>query len=360
MSGNAVERLEPVAHDYAQHLLGRRFAELVLALHRERFGSPTGVAQGVSLDPPPARHALDAAPLDRLAGWTSLAISELAAEDNRRMGRDPLRPSDWRVVRYALTSARTLRQAIAHCADCFEAIDGRCGYMALEARFASAEIVFDARRPERDLAGCLIDLTGLAQMHALFAWLIGRPLPILRARLNQDRATFAALELPALPFPLDLDAGRTGFEIEGAYLDFPVIRSADEIDDKGPGNFLFGAGAPDNGPQSAPDRVREQVLRSLANTSRVPPLGELIEALGCSVATARRRLAAGGTTYRDIVDSCRRELALDLLRRTPESIEVIAVRLDYCDSNAFRRAFRSWTGISPTAYRRNPGPQPTP
>ena len=64
------------------------------------------------------------------------------------------------------------------------------------------------------------------------------------------------------------------------------------------------------------------------------------------------RLTDEGASYREIKDSCRRELGLDLLRRSSLPIEEIAVRLDFCDSDAFRRAFHDWLGMPPTRYRR--------
>jgi AraC-like DNA-binding protein len=98
-------------------------------------------------------------------------------------------------------------------------------------------------------------------------------------------------------------------------------------------------------------RVRSIAMAALRNAGRLPAFGEIVTSLGGSEATLRRQLAREGTSYRQVRESCRRELALHLLRRTGMSIEEIAGRLDYCDSDAFRQAFRTWTGDSPTAYR---------
>jgi AraC-like DNA-binding protein len=289
-------------------------------------------------------------PVTELARLSGRAINHLAADDSRRCGRTPLRPSDWRVIRYSLLSARTLREAIAHCIDCFEAIDWRCGRMSLRSRGEMTGVELDPRRPARSLAGCLIDLSGIASIHALLAWLIGQPLPLRRVAMNQDSATFSALDLPQLPFPLALDQQWTGFEFASAYLDYPVVRTAEEFDARPPGGFLFdtgGAGARG----TAADEVRRIALGSLRNARRLPAFDDLVATVGGSAATLRRRLAREGTSYREIKDSCRRELGLDLLRRSNLPIEEIAERLDFCDSDAFRRAFREWLGMPPSRYR---------
>ena len=96
-------------------------------------------------------------------------------------------------------------------------------------------------------------------------------------------------------------------------------------------------------------------MAALKSDRRLPAFGEIVTTLGGSEATLRRQLAREGTSYRQVRESCRRELALHLLRRTDMSIEDIAGRLDYCDSDAFRQAFRSWTGHSPTSHRQGSG-----
>jgi AraC-like DNA-binding protein len=45
-------------------------------------------------------------------------------------------------------------------------------------------------------------------------------------------------------------------------------------------------------------------------------------------------------------------MAIDMLTNSRLSIEDIAGRLDLCDSDALRRAFRAWTGMAPTEFRR--------
>ncbi|WP_380879356.1 helix-turn-helix domain-containing protein [Sphingomonas sp. DBB INV C78] len=267
-------------------------------------------------------------------------------------GREPLRPPDWQVILYCLLAGRTLRDAILHAAQAFEAIDGRCGKMALFEKGAVAEVRIDSLRPAPTRVGCVVDLHGLASIHGLIEWLIGSALPLRSIHLGYTGALCAPLDPGFLPYPLVIDAPWTGFRLASTWLDYPVVRSLGELSDRPPRSFLFGMDA-----QAAnlplPDRVRRFAIETLRSRARLPSFAEVAAHLGASEPTLRRHLAHRGASYRLIKASCRRELGLELLRQPHLSIEDISARLDFCDADAFREAFREWFGKPPGAYRRD-------
>jgi AraC-like DNA-binding protein len=67
--------------------------------------------------------------------------------------------------------------------------------------------------------------------------------------------------------------------------------------------------------------------------------------------TLSRRLKDHGTTYREIVGKLRYEVAKQLLLDTNMSLIKISTTLDYNDASVFTRAFRRWSGITPSAWR---------
>jgi AraC-like DNA-binding protein len=81
-------------------------------------------------------------------------------------------------------------------------------------------------------------------------------------------------------------------------------------------------------------------------------LKEVASGLHLSTRTLKRRLAAQGLTYSDVLEEQRRERALLLLRSPKLSLDEVAEQLGYSDTSNFRRAFRRWTGVSPGTYRR--------
>lgn len=67
--------------------------------------------------------------------------------------------------------------------------------------------------------------------------------------------------------------------------------------------------------------------------------------------TLNRRLEVRGITFRGLVDEVRYEIARQLLENTGMPVVQIAATLDYSDASAFTRAFRRWSGTTPTAWR---------
>lgn len=294
-----------------------------------------------------AVEALDAEHLGRLG--SRLAVL-LARYSSMAEGRAPIRPPDWQVVLYCLLSGRTLRDAILHASDAFQAMDGRCGRIALHENGGIAEVRIDSLRLAPTLVGCAVDLNGVASIHGLLGWLLGRSLPLRSIQLAYEGDLYARLGLGDLPYPLVIAAPWTGFSFAAAWLDHPVIRSMLELGDRRSRSFLFEIDADALG-LPLPERVRRFAIQTLRTTSRLPSFAEVAIYLGSSEPTLRRHLAGHGISYRLIKASCRRELGLELLRQ-PLSVEDIAARLDFCDADAFRGAFRAWFGKPPAVYRR--------
>lgn len=67
--------------------------------------------------------------------------------------------------------------------------------------------------------------------------------------------------------------------------------------------------------------------------------------------TLQRALSEEGTTFRDLRSRFVEGRARRLLSETNLSINDLARSLGYCEPNSFRRAFRAWTGTSPSLYR---------
>ena len=81
------------------------------------------------------------------------------------------------------------------------------------------------------------------------------------------------------------------------------------------------------------------------------PMPEVAAGLGLSERSLRRRLAAEGIGYRELLDEVRDSVARELLGgRATIPVGDLAVRLGYADATSFIVAFRRWTGTTPTAY----------
>ena len=83
----------------------------------------------------------------------------------------------------------------------------------------------------------------------------------------------------------------------------------------------------------------------------VPSLDETAQRLHVTPRTLHRRLVAEGTSFRKLVDARRFKSAVEQLTLGEASIEEVAYILGYTDPANFRRAFRRWTGRSPSRFR---------
>jgi AraC-like DNA-binding protein len=73
--------------------------------------------------------------------------------------------------------------------------------------------------------------------------------------------------------------------------------------------------------------------------------------LGLSRQTLYRRLKAEGVTFEQLLDELRHRLALKLLHDQNLSVKQASWRLGFSDPAAFSRAFKRWTGSSPSFSR---------
>jgi AraC-like DNA-binding protein len=67
--------------------------------------------------------------------------------------------------------------------------------------------------------------------------------------------------------------------------------------------------------------------------------------------TLHRRLKACGTSYQELRDAGTYELAQQLLENPALPLGDVAAALGYAETSAFTRAFRRWSGTSPTRWR---------
>ena len=81
-------------------------------------------------------------------------------------------------------------------------------------------------------------------------------------------------------------------------------------------------------------------------------IDDVAHVLGMEQRTLRRRLADEGESFRRILMDTRGEIAAQLLENSNLPVANIAAALRYDDPTAFTRAFKSWAGASPAAWRK--------
>jgi AraC-like DNA-binding protein len=103
---------------------------------------------------------------------------------------------------------------------------------------------------------------------------------------------------------------------------------------------------------TAQSSLIHQVADSLALTAEgYPTMAQVAHRLGITPRTLARHLDRHGLTFRQVLDERRHQEACTMLVSGAQPVEEIASRLGYNDPANFTRAFRRWSGCTPTQYR---------
>lgn len=82
-----------------------------------------------------------------------------------------------------------------------------------------------------------------------------------------------------------------------------------------------------------------------------PSLSQCAEHFHVTERSLHRRLKADGTSYQQLLDTVRQEVAFRHLTNNRLTVQEIAYLTGFSDPANFRKAFKRWTGLSPKAYR---------
>lgn len=83
-----------------------------------------------------------------------------------------------------------------------------------------------------------------------------------------------------------------------------------------------------------------------------PNLNELAQSLFMSPRSLKRKLQASGTSYQHLLDELRFEEAKRLLQQENVPLQQVGLNLGYAEPASFTRAFRKWSGQTPSRYRK--------
>ena len=107
------------------------------------------------------------------------------------------------------------------------------------------------------------------------------------------------------------------------------------------------------------DRLRSGLVDDLKRLLAVhtdllhAPIDRVARALNISSRTLQRRLAENFQSLAGLRDQVRFQLAAEALKSKRKSIEEIGDKLGFSDRHSFSRAFKRWSGLTPSTYRKN-------
>lgn len=83
-----------------------------------------------------------------------------------------------------------------------------------------------------------------------------------------------------------------------------------------------------------------------------PTLAQVAKKVVSSPRTLQRQLKNHGVEFKKLVDDTRHRFSLNYLRDPKHTLTEIAYLLGYSEVSAFNRAFKRWTGSTPSEYRK--------
>jgi AraC-like DNA-binding protein len=206
-------------------------------------------------------------------------------------------------------------------------------------------------RPELDPDHYFLEFW-LVIWHRLACWFAGATIPLVSARFSYSKPVEYFDEFKRLfPCPLEFDAPTCELRFQAIDLLSPIRRSKSELE-----RMLLTMPLELMTIPASDNSVARKVYAALRPWEHgvyvTRSVDDVASELGMSGTSMRRKLKAEGSSYREVCESIRRDLACSKLRKTTDSIESIAEDLGYEELRSFTRAFRQWTGHSPSEYRR--------
>jgi AraC-like DNA-binding protein len=96
--------------------------------------------------------------------------------------------------------------------------------------------------------------------------------------------------------------------------------------------------------------VRKVLIDAMANDNA--SLEYVASELALTPRTLQRRLSEQDETFKSMLDKTRKALALTYINQSFISLPDLTYLLGFSDQTAFQRAFKKWTGLTPSKYRK--------
>jgi len=249
------------------------------------------------------------------------------------------------VLDFEMRSSLTMREALARSVRYYALIDDLSELHLAEeggtARLSVSRQVTTSPRVATELLFAILFARGRQ--------LTGRPWPLVEVRFRAPPPQGEPLHERLFGAPVRFGCVQNELVFEAAWLDTPCVehdaalasffdRHADAVLERVSGVPVFLR------------RVKRAIAESIRGSD--PALDMTAKRLALSARTLQRRLEEANTSHKALVEEVRRDLSIELLANPKLGIQEIGYLVGFRDTSAFYRAFKRWTGSTPTAARR--------
>lgn len=257
-----------------------------------------------------------------------------------------IKPVNMGSVGFALQSAATLREAFAMVQKYLPLIsDG--GRFQMLAGNEATWIVYHPRQGQLAFSPHQLEAV-LAAVVSLSGWISGSVLKPLQVQFSQAQLGPLKGYQEAFGCPVYFEQAFSGLLLDNRLLDTALPQADARLARVHEAHTAASLAA------LSQKSITTAALRQWLHVNIGPPLplrSQVAKALGMSERTLSRRLKEQGTSFEQLLDNVREEIALQMVADRHRPLADIALALGFAEASTFYRAFRRWTGMPPAQWR---------
>lgn len=213
----------------------------------------------------------------------------------------------------------------------------------------TVELSFQFARPELDIDNFFQEFW-LMIWHRFASWVIGRKIALKQVAFPYPKPPYHSELKYAFPCRHNYQQAVLKLSFSSEYLSLSPVQTQRDLAiflKNSPADLITIPGSD----KSYQAQIRSLLIHQQSSTLQCPSFEALAKHFNVSSQTLRRKLRAEGCAYPQIKDDIRRDIAIEKLRADTLSISQIARSLGFSESRSFTRAFKKWTGYSPSHYK---------
>ncbi len=339
--------------DYKKSLDVRRVSEKTISIAQVLLLLESAKRAGVSTEALLEECGISTSVLDQEDGRISrqsfiqlmLAVMRQTEDEFMGFGQGRVsRPGTFSMMAHALINCATLEKAILRGIAFYELFNLAI-YGELVKKPGEASLRYHARH-EIDYQNHIMEALVFLALRFL-SWLIGQqivPIKICFDFESNDEGDYAA----QFPCPVFYNQQVTEIVMDERYMNMPLIQNSLSLS-----KFLKSSlkelmdGDIENASLNA--RIRSIISKEFGNN--FPDFSVICEKLNMTPQTLRRRLKEENTSYQEIKDNIRKDASVFYLSKPELTIDEIAMLMGFSEASSFHRAFKKWTGKTPSVFR---------